>query len=62
MSRKSGTVRVGNIRVTPITAKEHRRLEKRIKRRHQKLRSRYREIHGRLWIGSTTASKKAAVR
>ncbi len=52
MSRKSRTVRVGNITVTPITAKEHRRLEKRIKRRHEKLRNRYREIHGKVvdWV------------
>ena len=52
MSRKSRTVRVGNITVTAITAKEHRRLEKRIKRCHQKLRSRYREIHGKVvdWV------------
>lgn len=52
MSRKTRTVGVGNIEVTPITAKEHRRLEKRIKKRHEKLRKRYREIHGKVvdWV------------
>ena len=52
MSRKVKTVRVGNITVTPITAKEHRRLDKRIKKRHEKLRRRYREIHGKAvdWV------------
>ncbi len=52
MSRKSRPMRVGNITVTPITAKEHKRLEKRIKRRHEKLRNRYREIRGKVveWV------------
>jgi hypothetical protein len=45
-------VLVGNIEVTPLTAKQHRRLEERIKKRHEKLRKRYREIHGKTvdWI------------
>ncbi|MGD0694449.1 MAG: hypothetical protein ABSB82_06300 [Terriglobia bacterium] len=52
MTRKRKKVLVGNIEVTPLTAKQHRRLEERIKKRHEKLRKRYREIHGKTvdWI------------
>jgi len=43
---------VGNIEVTPMTTKQHRRLAERIKKRHEKLRKRYREIHGKTvdWV------------
>lgn len=43
---------LGNIEVTPLTSKQHRRLEERIKRRHEKLRKKYREIHGKTvdWV------------
>jgi hypothetical protein len=52
MTKKAKTVRVGNVTVTPITAKERRRLERKIKTRHEKLRKRYREIHGKVidWV------------
>jgi hypothetical protein len=52
VTRKRKKVLVGNIEVTPLTAKQHRRLEERIKKRHEKLRKRYREIHGKTvdWI------------
>ena len=38
---------VGNIPVSPITAKERRRLDKRIKERYDKYRKRYKEIRGK---------------
>jgi hypothetical protein len=52
MTKKAKTVLVGNVTVTPITAKERGRLERRIKNRHEKLRKRYREIHGKVidWV------------
>lgn len=41
-----------NITVTPISAKERRQLDKRIRKRHARLRRRYPEIHGKVvdWI------------
>jgi len=52
MTKKPKTVWVGSIPVTPISAAEHRRLEKRIKKKHEKLRRRYPEVHGKKvdWI------------
>lgn len=52
MTKKAKTVRAVNVTVTPITAKERRRLERKIKNRHEKLRKRYREIHGKVidWV------------
>jgi len=52
MTEKPKAVRVGNITVTPITAKEHKILEGKIKKRHERLRSRFREIHGKIldWV------------
>ena len=52
MTKKPKTVRVGNVEIKPITAREHKRLEKRIAARHEKLRKKYREIHGKVvdWI------------
>jgi|SRR5579859_2062562 len=42
----------GEITVTRITAKERRRINKKIKRRHQQLRNKYCQIHGKVvdWI------------
>lgn len=52
MAKKPKPVRVGNITVTPITAKERRVLAKKIKSREQERRKKYREIHGKVvdWI------------
>jgi hypothetical protein len=50
--KKPKAVRVGNITVTPISPKERRNLDRTIKKRHDELRKRYREIHGKVvdWI------------
>ena len=42
----------GETALTPISAAEHRRLDKRIKKKHEKLRKRYPEVHGKRvdWI------------
>jgi hypothetical protein len=53
MSKKeSKRVIVDGIRVKPLSAAEHRRLDRRIKKRHEKLRKQYREVHGKKvdWI------------
>ncbi len=52
MTEKPKAVRVGNTTVSPLTAKEHDILEEKIKKRHERLRSRYREIHGKIvdWV------------
>ena len=52
MTKKPKTVRIGNAEIKPISARDHKRLEKRIKARHEKLRKKYREIHGKVvdWI------------
>ena len=52
MSVTTKKVLVGNIEVTPLTSKQHRRLEERVKKRHEKLRNKYREIHGKTvdWV------------
>ena len=52
MSKKPNAVRVGGTEIKPISAKENKRLEKRIRNRHEKLRKQYREIHGKVvdWI------------
>jgi hypothetical protein len=49
---KRQTVRVGDIEVTPITAAEHRALDRKIKKRYERLRRRYKEIRGKRvdWI------------
>jgi hypothetical protein len=41
-----------SIPLKPISAAEHRRLDKRIKKKHEKLRRRYPEVHGKKvdWI------------
>jgi hypothetical protein len=55
MPKKAKVVWVDNIPVTPISAAEHKRLEKRIKKKHEKLRKRYPEVHGKKvdWISHT---------
>jgi hypothetical protein len=52
MANKRKSVRVGDIEVTPITAEERRRINRRIKKRHDLLRKRYKEIRGKRvdWI------------
>ena len=52
MSKKHRTVRVAGIEITPITEKERRRLKARIEKKYEKLRKRYKEIHGKAvdWI------------
>lgn len=52
MSKKPKIVWVGSTPVTPITAKERRQISKRIKKRYERLRKRYKEIHGKRvdWI------------
>ena len=53
MSKKHRTVRVAGIEITPITEKERRRLKARIEKKYEKLRKRYKEIHGKAvdWVG-----------
>ena len=43
---------VGNITVAPISAKQQKILEEKIKKRHERLRRRYREVHGKTvdWV------------
>jgi len=55
MTKKRQTVRAGNIEVTPITAAEHRVLDRKIKKRYERLRKRYKEIRGKRvdWISHT---------
>jgi hypothetical protein len=52
MAKKPKTVRVGNIEVTPITAAEHRALDRKMKKRYERLRRRYKEVRGKRvdWI------------
>jgi hypothetical protein len=52
VSKKRKVVWVGSTPITPISAAEHRRLDKRIKKKHEKLRRRYPEVHGKKvdWI------------
>jgi hypothetical protein len=49
---KPKTVRVGNVTMTQISAKEREVLAEKIKQRHDLLRNRYREIHGKMvdWV------------
>jgi|SRR6267143_2073457 len=53
MSKKrSKVVMVDGIPIRPISAAEHKHLDRRIKMKHEKLRKRYREVHGKRmdWI------------
>src|SRR5882762_3653039 len=49
---KPKAVQVGNITVAPISAKQQKVLEEKIKKRHERLRRRYREVHGKIldWV------------
>ena len=49
---KPKAVQMGNITVAPISAKQQKILEAKIKKRHERLRRRYREIHGKIvdWV------------
>jgi hypothetical protein len=47
MTKKRQTVRLGDIEVTPITAAEHRALDRKIKKRYDRLRKRHKEIRGK---------------
>jgi hypothetical protein len=50
--KKTKAVMVDGIPIKPISAAEHRRIDERIKKKHEKLRKRYREVHGKKvdWI------------
>jgi hypothetical protein len=50
--KKTKVVMVDGILTKPISAEEHRRIHERIKKKHEKLRKRYREVHGKRvdWI------------
>lgn len=52
MTKKPNTVRVGNTEIKPLTARERKRLDKKIAARHERLRKTYPEIHGKVvdWI------------
>jgi hypothetical protein len=46
--KKPKIVWVGSTPITPITAKESRRIDKRIRKHREKLRKRYPEVHGKV--------------
>jgi hypothetical protein len=50
--KKSKIVMVDGIPIRPISAAEHRRIDRRIKKKNEKRRKRYREVHGKRvdWI------------
>src|SRR5260221_2005757 len=50
--KKTKAVMVDGIPIKPISPAEHRRLDKRIKKKYEKLRRRYPEVHGKKvdWI------------
>jgi hypothetical protein len=45
--KKTKIAGVGNTPVTPLTAAEHRKIDRRIEKKHAKLRRKYKELHGR---------------
>lgn len=47
MSKTPKTVRVGEIEVTPITAKERKKIDRFLKKKKEKWRNQYKEIHGK---------------
>jgi hypothetical protein len=49
---KPKAVQVGNITVASISAKQQKILEEKIKKRHERLRRGYREVHGKIvdWV------------
>jgi hypothetical protein len=52
MTRKRKSVRVGETKIRAATASEHKRIEARIRKRHETLRKKYQEIHGKVvdWV------------
>jgi hypothetical protein len=52
MTKKPNFVMVDGIPIRTISAAEHRRLDKRIKKKREKLQRRYPEVHGKKvnWI------------
>jgi hypothetical protein len=52
MTKKPKVVMVDGILTKPISAAEQKRLDRRIEKRHEKLRRRYAEVHGKKgdWI------------
>jgi hypothetical protein len=46
--REAKVVMVGNTPITAISAKEQRKIKKRIEKRHEQLRKRYPEVHGKV--------------
>jgi hypothetical protein len=48
MPKKPKVVWVGSTPITPISAKERRKINKSIKKRHERLRKRYPEVHGKV--------------
>jgi hypothetical protein len=50
--KKSKIVMVDGIPIRPISAAKHRRIDRRIKKKNEKRRKRYREVHGKRvdWI------------
>ncbi len=52
MTKKRKAVKAGRIQATPITAKDRRNLNKKLRTLNQKLRDRYHEIHGKVvdWV------------
>lgn len=51
-NKKPKVAMVGHIPVTPVTAAEHRRINKRIKKTYAQYRKQYKEVHGKKvdWI------------
>jgi phage terminase Nu1 subunit (DNA packaging protein) len=47
-TKKPKVVMVGNTPITPVRAKEQREIKKRIEKRHEQLRRRYPEVHGKV--------------
>jgi hypothetical protein len=60
---KPKTVRVGNITVTQISPKEREILAQKIKKRHDRLRNRYREIHKKVvdWVSHSVEERSLYV-
>src|SRR6266853_871236 len=57
--KKPKAVMVDGIPITPVSPAEHRRLDRRIKKKYEKLRRRYPEVHGKKvdWISHTGMRK-----
>jgi hypothetical protein len=48
MPKKRKVVWVGDTPITPISAEERKKINKRIKKRYERLRKRYPEVHGKV--------------